>query len=369
MKGRFCWAAGFLFCATLVWGQAAQTAAELERILALPAITYGDAARFVLGAAGIAGESDAGAYRFAADNHWLPKKAAAQTPATLGGLSLLIMKAFGLKGGLMYSLFPGPRYAYRELVYRKLITGRAYSGAPVSGERFLRVLGRTLDYAGDALPPEVIPPAAPPPETAPPETPGHDAPAYPPVHAPPVIVPPPPVLPEPPAPPEVQKAPEIPEIPEAPEAPEAPEHAAETLHAEFAPEAAADPGISLIAKGTTRILHVIQFSPDSAELTETEQQKLQSIVAILNEFPNFSVLVEGHTAADGSAESRAALSMDRARTVADYLAGLGCRRRDQITVSSYGARSPLADSSTEAGRALNHRVEVVLTDEGTAADE
>jgi hypothetical protein len=129
----------------------AQTAAELERVLALPAVSYGDAAWFVLGAAGTAlpDNSAAGAYRLAADNDWLPQNTAAEEPAALGGLSLLIMKALDIPGGLMYTFFPGPRYAYRELTYRKIIGGRVYSTMTVSGERFLRILSRALEYAGD----------------------------------------------------------------------------------------------------------------------------------------------------------------------------------------------------------------------------
>jgi hypothetical protein len=62
------------------------------------------------------------------------------------------MKAFNIKGGFMYSLFPGPRYGYRELVYRKIIRGRAYSAMPVSGERLLRIIGRVLGYNNEFVP-------------------------------------------------------------------------------------------------------------------------------------------------------------------------------------------------------------------------
>jgi hypothetical protein len=154
MKGRLRLAAGiFLLLSALLPAPraAAQTAAELERVLALPSVSYGDAAWVVLGAAGtaLAEGSPKGAYRFAADNQWLPKKAAAEAPVSLGGVSFLIMKAFHIKGGFMYTLFPGPRYGYRELAYRKIISGRAYSTMPVSGERLLRILDRALDYSGD----------------------------------------------------------------------------------------------------------------------------------------------------------------------------------------------------------------------------
>jgi hypothetical protein len=94
------------------------------------------------------------------------------------------MKALNIKGGLMYTMFSGPRYAYRELVYRKIIAGRAYSTMRVSGDRLLRLLDRALAYAGDteAPPAEIaetpvnavpaLPPAQtlnPPDETAPPD--------------------------------------------------------------------------------------------------------------------------------------------------------------------------------------------------------
>jgi hypothetical protein len=48
----------------------------------------------------------------------------------------------------MYSLFPCPRYAYREMIYRKLIQGRADEGFAVSGDRLLHIIGRVLKYTG-----------------------------------------------------------------------------------------------------------------------------------------------------------------------------------------------------------------------------
>jgi hypothetical protein len=142
-------AAALFFAAALL---PAQTAAELERILALPAVAYGDAAWLILGAAGKAPGEGSAAYRFAADSNWLPENAGEEDPVTLRGVSFLIMRAFGIEGGLMYSLFPGPRYGYRELVYRNVIQGRAYPAMPVSGERLLRILSRALEYAGDPAP-------------------------------------------------------------------------------------------------------------------------------------------------------------------------------------------------------------------------
>jgi hypothetical protein len=49
----------------------------------------------------------------------------------------------------MYSLFPGPRYAYRELVYRKILEGRVDPAQTLTGERLLYFLGRALELWGE----------------------------------------------------------------------------------------------------------------------------------------------------------------------------------------------------------------------------
>jgi hypothetical protein len=78
---------------------------------------------------------------------WL--RGEAESAITLQELSFLIMNAFDLRGGLMYTLFRNPRYAYREMIYRQLIQGRAYSNMNVSGIRFLQILGRVLSHTGE----------------------------------------------------------------------------------------------------------------------------------------------------------------------------------------------------------------------------
>ncbi|WP_245535013.1 hypothetical protein [Leadbettera azotonutricia] len=130
---------------------AAQTAAEMDSLLENQAISYSDAARFVLPAAGVLPNNVGAQAAFdeALSRGWLPKGAAASDEANLGGISFLVMKAFGIKGGLMYTLFPGPRYAYRQLLYRKLIQGRVDPGMKVGGDYFLYVVGRVLDFLGE----------------------------------------------------------------------------------------------------------------------------------------------------------------------------------------------------------------------------
>jgi hypothetical protein len=58
------------------------------------------------------------------------------------------MKAFDLHGGAMYRISSSPRYAYRELLYLRIIQGASDPSQKVSGERLMRILGRALDHAG-----------------------------------------------------------------------------------------------------------------------------------------------------------------------------------------------------------------------------
>jgi hypothetical protein len=139
-----------IFC-TFICPLNAQTAEYLDTLLDTPEVTYAAAAFIVLSAAGLIGgdSTPEAAFEEARTRNYLPQNAEAAETIRLGELSFLIMRAFGMKSGFMYAVFPGPRYAYRELVYRKLIQGRNDSALRVSGDRLLRITGRVLDYRGE----------------------------------------------------------------------------------------------------------------------------------------------------------------------------------------------------------------------------
>jgi hypothetical protein len=59
------------------------------------------------------------------------------------------MKSFGLKGGILYTLFPGPRYACRELAYLRIIRDGGDPETHLNGGQFLQILGNTLTYIGE----------------------------------------------------------------------------------------------------------------------------------------------------------------------------------------------------------------------------
>ena len=126
----------------------AQTAAELETVLETPAVTCAQAARFVTASSGSAASSGSDDFQQAIEKGWFPQGTTPDESITLGKLSFLIMRAFDIKGGMMYAILPGPRYAFRTMVSRSFIQGAADPAMTVNGERFLHILGRVLNVAG-----------------------------------------------------------------------------------------------------------------------------------------------------------------------------------------------------------------------------
>jgi hypothetical protein len=128
--------------AALAWGQ---TAADMEQLLDAGELTFSQAAYFTLASAlENPPENPEAAFALAREKLWIPPEAQSGSALSLGDLSLLMVKVFHLEGGLLYRIFPGRRYAYRAMTGRGYIEGRSYSGAKVSGEQFLAVLGNVL---------------------------------------------------------------------------------------------------------------------------------------------------------------------------------------------------------------------------------
>jgi hypothetical protein len=140
--------AGFLLIIPVL--VSAQTAAELETVLGTSNVTCAQAAGFVVAAAQDTAvkNTSKNAFEQAMAKGWFPQGTAPEENITLGRLSFLIMKAFNIKGGMMYTLLPGPRYAFRTMVNRSYIQGAADPSMKVSGERFLLILGKILNAAG-----------------------------------------------------------------------------------------------------------------------------------------------------------------------------------------------------------------------------
>ena len=113
-------------------------------------------------------------------------------------------------------------------------------------------------------------------------------------------------------------------------------------------------------EGITISLENIQFEPDSARLLPAEKEKLKKIGNILASYPDYELLISGHTALAGRAEDRQVLSEQRASAVANYLIELGVREKHHIFTRGFGAEKPIAPNTTEVNKARNRRVEITV---------
>ncbi len=101
----------------------------------------------------------------------------------------------------------------------------------------------------------------------------------------------------------------------------------------------------------------ITFATNSFALASDFQPVLNSVIKVLQKFNETALSVDGFTDSSGSFEYNQTLSEKRAASVANYLAGGGIKAT-RISTHGYGERYPVADNATEAGRAMNRRVEI-----------
>lgn len=104
----------------------------------------------------------------------------------------------------------------------------------------------------------------------------------------------------------------------------------------------------------------VTFAVDSTTISPSFRAALDEVAASLQKYPNSLVDVMGHTDSTGSESYNLDLSRRRAESVANYLVSRGVARARIATVG-YGEQYPVADNTTEQGRALNRRVEIRIT--------
>jgi outer membrane protein OmpA-like peptidoglycan-associated protein len=117
-------------------------------------------------------------------------------------------------------------------------------------------------------------------------------------------------------------------------------------------------GVSVTRAGNQIVLNMpgnVTFKTNSADVSADFYQVLNSVAVVLNEYKNTSIDVLGHTDSVGSDELNQRLSEQRARSVAEYLAGQGVLPV-RLLIAGRGKTQPIASNDTPEGRAQNRRV-------------
>ena len=114
-------------------------------------------------------------------------------------------------------------------------------------------------------------------------------------------------------------------------------------------------------RGLILTLGDVLFDTGEADLKPSANRTVLKLAQFLQINPKRVIRVEGYTDSTGVAADNLKLSQDRAQAVAQMLVDLGVEAR-RIQVEGYGDQYPVEANATERGRALNRRVEVVISD-------
>ncbi|HLH42678.1 MAG TPA: OmpA family protein [Bryobacteraceae bacterium] len=102
------------------------------------------------------------------------------------------------------------------------------------------------------------------------------------------------------------------------------------------------------------------FDTDSVTLRPESQEQLRNIAEVMKAYPNVRLKVGGFTDNVGDPQYNLQLSKQRADAVVASLAALGVPS-DRLESQGFGDQYPVADNSTEKGRAQNRRVAMQVT--------
>ena len=122
------------------------------------------------------------------------------------------------------------------------------------------------------------------------------------------------------------------------------------------------PGAEVIREGEGIIVKFdsgILFDFGKATLSNNAKTNIDNLAASLNSYPNTDIMIIGHTDDVGSDAFNLTLSEQRASSVRTYATSKGVDA-NRLKVVGKGESEPIVANDTDANKALNRRVEIVI---------
>ena len=105
------------------------------------------------------------------------------------------------------------------------------------------------------------------------------------------------------------------------------------------------------------VLKNVFFDVNKAELKPESMIELDKVVQLLKENPTIKIEIDGHTDNVGKPADNLTLSNNRAKAVINYFLYKGITA-DRLSSKGFGETKPVADNTSEQGRAKNRRTEL-----------
>lgn len=113
------------------------------------------------------------------------------------------------------------------------------------------------------------------------------------------------------------------------------------------------------ADGLVMTLGDFVFDSASANIKQTAVDNFTKVLDFIDGYPGRNIRIEGHTDSSGSDSFNLNLSQKRADAVKTLLVDYGVDEK-RIKASGMGESLPVADNNTEAGKAKNRRVDIII---------
>jgi len=104
----------------------------------------------------------------------------------------------------------------------------------------------------------------------------------------------------------------------------------------------------------------LDFETGSATLKPSSAEQLKNIAEIMKAYPKVKMKIGGYTDNVGNAGNNLKLSQKRAENTMQEIVKLGVDAK-RLEAEGYGVKHPVADNSTEEGRAKNRRIDLRVT--------
>lgn len=114
----------------------------------------------------------------------------------------------------------------------------------------------------------------------------------------------------------------------------------------------------IIKKG--RVTLNVEFDFDKTSIRETSHHEIGDLAVVMKKYPDFNVLIEGHTDNVGGRTYNEKLSQRRADAAKKYLVEKFSIEANRLTTKGYGLTRPVASNATKEGRQKNRRVEAAV---------
>ncbi len=112
----------------------------------------------------------------------------------------------------------------------------------------------------------------------------------------------------------------------------------------------------------TFVLDNVEFDFGKSFLRPSSYSTLDDLVDYLKRKTNERIEIGGHTDNVGSDAKNLVLSMERAKSIVEYLISKGISN-DRLVAKGYGAEEPIEENTTDEGRQKNRRTEVKILDQ------